>query len=244
MQVIVKETYFDMSAAAADLVAEQLKRKPESLFCFPSGDSPTGMLDILVQRVKDRSLDLSKAYFVGLDEWVGMDRDSEGGCKHYMYSKFFDRAGIRADQIIFFDAKATDLKAECKEVDDAIFGRGGIDLIIVGIGMNGHLGLNEPGTPFDNYCHVVELEETTKNVAQKYFAGTTVLKQGITLGLKHLLEAKTAVVIAGGEKKSAIIGKAVNGPVSEQVPASIMQRHANGLILLDRAAAANVSEVV
>jgi glucosamine-6-phosphate deaminase len=241
MKVIIRKSYEDMSAAVADIVLDQLSRKPESLFCFPSGDSPTGMLNILVKRIQQGKADFTKCKFVGLDEWVSMDRNDVGGCKHYMYEKFFDPAGIRKDQITFFDAKAKDLKAECKKVDAVIFDNGGIDLIIVGIGMNGHLGLNEPGSSFENYCHVVDLEESTIKVAQKYFSDSTILKQGITLGLKHITEAKTTIVIAGGEKKSQIIQKIIEGTVTEQVPGSIMQTLNHGLVIVDEGAGSRLS---
>jgi glucosamine-6-phosphate isomerase len=241
MKVIIRKSYEEMSAAVADIVLDQLARKPESLFCFASGDSPTGMLNVLVKRVKEGKADFSKSKFVGLDEWVGMDRNDVGGCKHYMYEKFFDPAGIRKNQIIFFDAKAKDLRGECKKVDEAIFAHGAIDLIIVGIGLNGHLGLNEPGSSFESYCHVVDLEESTIKVAQKYFSDSTVLKQGITLGLKHITGAKTTIVIAGGEKKSQIIQKIVEGPVTEEVPGSIMQTLNNGLVIVDEGAGSRLS---
>ncbi len=241
MNVIIRQTYQDMSAAAADLVLDQVARKPQSLLCFPSGDSPTGMLDILVDRINEGKADFSQCKFVGLDEWVGMDRNDLGSCQHYMYEKFFDPARVRTDQIIFFNAKAADLRAECRKVDEVILSHGGIDLIVVGVGLNGHLGLNEPGSSFSNYCHVVELEESTKNVAQKYFSNATTLKQGITLGLRHISEAKTAIVIAAGEKKSQIIQKIVEGPVTEQVPGSIMQTLNHGLVIVDQAAASRLT---
>jgi glucosamine-6-phosphate isomerase len=170
-----------------------------------------------------------------------MDRNDVGSCQHYMYEKFFDPAGIRPDQITFFNAKANDLNAECKKVDNAIIANGSIDLIVVGIGMNGHLGLNEPGSSFRNYCHVVDLEDSTKSVAQKYFSNSTVLKQGITLGLRHITEAKTTIVIAGGEKKSQIIQKIIEGPITEQVPGSIMQTLNHGLVIVDDAAASRLT---
>ena len=241
MKVIIRPTYEDMSAAVADIVLDQVTHKPTSLLCFASGDSPTGMLNILVKKIKEGKADFSNAKFVGLDEWVGMDRNDVGGCKHYMYEKFFDPAGIRNDQIGFFDAKAKDLKAECKMIDDFILANGGIDLIVVGIGMNGHLGLNEPGSLFTNYCHVVELEDSTKKVAQKYFSDSTVLTHGITLGLKHITEAKTTIVIAGGEKKAQIIQQIIEGPVTEKVPGSIMQTLKHGLVIVDVAAGSRLT---
>lgn len=230
-----------MSAAAADLVLAQVARKPQSIFCFPSGDSPTGMLSILAKLIRERKADFSQAKFVGLDEWVGMDRSDPGSCQHYMYSTFFDAANIPASRIVFFNPKAEDLQVECKKVDQFILSNGGLDLIVVGIGMNGHLGLNEPGSSFNSYCHVVDLEESTKKVAQKYFSESTVLKQGITLGMRHITEAKTTIVIASGEKKSAIIQKVVEGPVTEQVPGSIMQTLSHGLIILDEGAASRLT---
>lgn len=230
-----------MSATVADIVLDQVATKADSILCFPSGDSPTGMLNILVKRVKEKKADFSRCKFVGLDEWVGMDRHDPGSCQHYMYEKFFNPAGIRNDQIIFFNAKAKDLKAECKMVDDFILSHKRLDLIVVGTGMNGHLGLNEPGSSFTNYCHVVDLEDSTKTVAQKYFTDSTVLKQGITLGLKHITQAKTTIIIAGGEKKSQIIQKIVEGPVTEQVPGSIMQTLDHGLVIVDEAAGSRLT---
>ncbi len=107
---------------------------------------------------------------------------------------------------------------------------------MVGIGMNGHLGLNEPGTSFDTYAHVSELEEVTASVGQKYFQSETPLTQGITVGLKHFLEAKIAIVIANGEKKKAIIGRVLDEPVSERLPASALKLHPNSYLWVDREA--------
>ena len=136
----------------------------------------------------------------------------------------------------FFDSLADDLEAECQRVNDFIASKGGLDIIMVGIGMNGHLGLNEPGTPFDTYAHVSALEEVTASVGQKYFQSETPLTHGITVGLKHLLEAKVAIVLANGEKKKGIIQRVLEESVSEKLPASALKLHSNSYLWVDSAA--------
>ena len=122
-------------------------------------------------------------------------------------------------------------------MDAVIAARGGIDIMLVGIGMNGHIGFNEPGTAFKSLCHVAALDETTKSVGQKYFKEETVLHQGITIGLGHLLNAKKVFLQANGKRKAEVIKKTVEGEMSENFPASVMQQHTNGFVLIDDEAA-------
>jgi glucosamine-6-phosphate isomerase len=241
LHTVVKENYSELSATAADFVRKQLQRKPDSVFCFPSGDTPTGMFKILVEESRKGLIDFRKSKFVGLDEWVGMDRYDIGSCQHYMYHHFFDAANIKAEQIIFFNAKAKNLKDECLKMDEYIFQQGGVDLLIVGVGLNGHIGLNEPGSSFENYCHVRKLDDSTIQSAQKWFSSNITLEEGITLGIKHMLQAKEVIVMASGERKSDIIKKIVRGPVGESIPGTAMQRHANAYCLLDVAAASTLN---
>jgi glucosamine-6-phosphate isomerase len=243
MKIQISKSYAEMSAAAATLIAKQIHNKPKSLLCFPSGDTPTNTLKILVSNSLERKIDFSQCHFIGLDEWVGMDQYDEGSCQHYMYEQFFNPAKIQPQQITFFDAKARDLTVECKRVDNTILQHGGLDLIVVGVGMNGHIGLNEPGTSFNSYCHTSILDEVTKNVGQKYFSSSTPLTKGITVGLKHMMEAKTMVVIASGEKKSGIMQKIIEGAITEQVPGSILQQHKNVIFFLDEAAASQLKPI-
>lgn len=226
-----------MSRAAADIVIEQVLEKPNSLICFPSGESPSGMFKCLVADVAEGKVDFSQCWFVGLDEWVGMDRNDEGSCTNFLLENFFVPAGIKLDQVMFFDAKATDLDAACKAVDDFIKEKGPLDIMAVGIGMNGHIGLNEPGTDFNLYAHHAPLAPITIEVGQKYFKQQTVLTRGITLGLKHLQEAKTPLLLAAGLKKAGIIKQALEGEVGTQLPASIFQTLPAAYILLDELAA-------
>jgi glucosamine-6-phosphate deaminase len=243
MKISIYNTNDDMSKAAADLVAAQLAEKPTSLIVFPSGESPSGMLKYLVQYANEGKADFSQCTIIGLDEWVGMDERDYGSCKHYLHTNFFNHLDLDPERVVMFDAKAEDLEAECGRINTFIAEHGGLDLMIVGIGMNGHLGLNEPGTSFDLYAHLSELAPITVEVGQKYFKQETVLTQGITLGLKHLSEAKMAVLIASGEKKASIIAESLQGHISPDVPASILQNIPHACILLDKGAASKLEHV-
>jgi glucosamine-6-phosphate deaminase len=243
MKISIYPTTDDMSKAAADLVTAQLAEKPTSLIVFPSGESPSGMLKYLVEYAKAGKADFSQCTIIGLDEWVGMDERDYGSCKHYLHTNFFNHLDLDPERVVMFDAKAEDLEAECERINDFISGHGGLDIMIVGIGMNGHLGLNEPGTPFDLYAHLSELAPITVEVGQKYFKQETVLTQGITLGLQHLTEAKMAVLIASGEKKAGIISESLEGHIDPDIPASILQNMPNARILLDKGAASKLEHV-
>ncbi len=226
--------YETLSEATAHLIIDVLKQNPEALICIASGDTPLGVCKFLAQ--SDKNL-FNKCTFVGLDEWVGMDENDEGSCKYGIYQNLLIPLNIPSERIKYFDAKAEDLESECLKINDFIASKGGLDVMLVGVGMNGHIALNEPNTSFNIYAHVSDLEEITKSVGQKYFTKDTVLTQGITLGLAHLQEAKLPILIANGNRKADVINKALNGEITEQFPASVLQKLENALVMLDGAAA-------
>lgn len=230
-----------MSIAAAACIAGQVRQKPDSLLCFPSGDSPAGVFNYLIKYSQAGEVDFSRCYFVGLDEWVGMGKNDEGSCTWSLYDSFFNKLDIAADHMRFFDARAANLDASCKAMDDFIKDKGPLDIMMVGIGLNGHIGLNEPGTDFNLYAHHAPLAPMTISVGQKYFKQQTPLTEGITLGLKHLQEAKTPILIASGGKKAGIVKQALEGPVTNQLPASIFQTLASGIVFLDEEAASGLN---
>jgi glucosamine-6-phosphate deaminase len=242
MTVKTYKNYDEMSRIAADLVIQQVKNKPESLLCFPSGDSPAGVFKCLIADAIEGKVDFTQCYFVGLDEWVGMGKDDEGSCTNFLYGHFFTPMGIKPERVMFFDAHATDLDAACKAMDNFIKAHGPLDIMLVGIGMNGHIGLNEPGTDFNLYAHHAPLAPVTISVGQKYFKQQTQLHEGITLGLKYLQEAKTPVLIASGIKKAGIIAQALRGEVSNHLPASIFQMLPAAVVILDAGAASELGD--
>ena len=196
------------------------------------------MFELLVSKIRSRAIDLSRFFFVGLDEWVGIDDSVKGSCAYEFKERFFTPLGIPPSQIHLFNGCAKDLDKECTMMDEVIRTKGGIDLMLVGIGMNGHIGFNEPGVDPGALSHVVPLDPVTKEVGQQYFHLPVEMDHGITLGLEHLLRARVAYLIANGHKKAALIQKAIEGPVTPQFPASIMQSHPNGVVAVDQEAAA------
>ena len=241
MKIHVLENYEEMSVAVANYISAHVQISPESMISLPSGDSPTGALKRLVEYANAGKVDFSRCEFVGLDEWVGMGRDDEGSCQHYVYAHFFIPLTIPAAHVHFFDARAKDLKAECKKINDYLSSKGPLDLVMVGVGLNGHIGLNEPGTSFDARAHYGPLAQMTIDTGQKYFSETTKLEQGITLGIQNFMEARTVIVIASGEKKARIIRDIIEGPITESVPGSVLQRHPHVLFFLDKAAASQLT---
>lgn len=234
--------YAALSAHTAQHIAHTVRKKPNAVLCLASGDTPAETYHLVADQVRSGQINLSQCHFIGLDEWVGFGPGDVGSCAFFLYRDLFTPAQIRPDQITYFNAKATDLQAECERVDQVISTFGGLDLLLVGVGVNGHIALNEPGTSFRLRSHVVELTESTKRVGQKYFTQETPLDQGITLGLQHLTEAREVILMASGPRKASIVHEALHGPVTEQCPASILQICPHGHVWLDAEAAEKLPE--
>jgi glucosamine-6-phosphate isomerase len=237
MQLKIYKDYSELSEATAHEIIQLIKRKPDAVICLASGDTPRLTCQLFAEKAVNEKADTSKFTFIGLDEWVGISPVNEGSCRYFFESLLIKPLKLSPSQVNLFDAQSKNLNEECQKMDKVIAEKGGIDLMIVGIGMNGHIGFNEPGVSFDNYAHVIDLDETTTTVGQKYFKGATELKQGITLGLKYLVNSKKAILIANGSKKAPVIKQAIEGAVSNLFPATIIQQHPNGFIMIDEEAA-------
>ncbi|MFO7258672.1 MAG: glucosamine-6-phosphate deaminase [Bacteroidota bacterium] len=236
MKVKVYADYETLSREAADEIIRCVRQKPNAVLCLAAGDTPKLTYETLTARAIKESIDFSGCTFVGLDEWVGIPPDNEGSCSWFLHKYLFTPLSLPPSQIHLFNAMASDLEAECNKMNHTIRAANGIDLMLVGIGMNGHIGFNEPGAPADSYAHVIDLDDTTRTVGQKYFKQQTSLSRGITLGLKHLLEARKVILIASGERKADIIRQTILGPTTPDVPATIVRSHANSIVMLDDAA--------
>lgn len=237
MKTICFTGYDTLSDFMANEIIAAIKDKPSLTLCMASGHTPALTAELLAKKLVDEKVDYSNITFLGLDEWIGLPPENEGSCHHFFKTKLFEPLQLNPSQYFLFDPLTDDLKNECEKMDAVISVRGGIDLMVVGIGMNGHIGFNEPGTSFHTLSHIATLDETTRSVGQKYFKEETVLNKGITIGLEHLLNAKKCFLIANGNKKAEVIRQTVEGPVTENFPASIMQQHANGFVLVDEEAA-------
>jgi glucosamine-6-phosphate deaminase len=236
MNIEIHSDYNTLSDAVAAHVIEAVKEHPYSMICIASGDTPKGLCARLVEASRSGEVNFSLCTFVGLDEWLGMDEHDEGSCKSLIYECLFNQLDLESWQVVYFDAKAPQILEECERVNNIIDAKNGIDVMVVGMGFNGHIALNEPGTSFDTYAHVTELDPMTIAVGQKYFKKTTPLSHGVTLGLRHFREAKMPILMVSGAAKADMLHKVLTEPVTEQVPASIIQYLDQGLVMVDEAA--------
>lgn len=240
MNIIVSGDYNEMSKKAADAVMRIIQEKPGSLVCIPSGDTPTAMYNYLTEKNRTGELDIEQTSFIGLDEWGGLNKNDNGSCGYYLHKHFIDPLAIKDDHYFLFDGKAQSLEEQCITSEAFIDDHGGITLAILGLGMNGHLGINEPGVSVSARTHVVKLDELTKKVGQKYFEKQTALHSGITIGLGELMKAKTVFLLVSGKHKADILNKVVNGEISNMVPASLLRNHPDCFIYIDKDAGSNL----
>lgn len=241
MQLKIYKNYEALSEAASDEMVNAIKNNTRAVICMASGDSPKLTARLFVEKLLKSHIDYSQFTLVALDEWVGVPPENTGSCYQFFKQHVFEPLSLSVNQTLFFNSLAKDAKEECQKMDEAIAARGGIHLMLVGIGMNGHIGFNEPGVAENLYAHVVPLDEITQSVGQKYFQQSMVLKEGITLGFQHLLESHKVILIANGGRKAAIIKKTMHDEISMQLPATIMRKHANSIIMIDESAAAEIS---
>jgi glucosamine-6-phosphate isomerase len=237
MKLNVFDDHTTLSFEAARIICDQIKRKPDSVICFASGETPLAAYNLFTTLMISEQVDSGHFTLVGLDEWVGVPPENPGSCAWFLRTNVIAPLNLLPDQYRLFDGMTSDLTGECTAMDEFISERGGIDLIVVGIGMNGHIGFNEPGVSPDLYAHVIELDKITSAVGQKYFSEVTQLTKGITLGIRHLREAGTAMLLASGERKAPIMKATLEGEISTEVPATIMRELSNGLVLIDLKAA-------
>jgi len=237
MIIKTSPTYELMSRQAARDLLALLKDKTKPLICTASGHSPAGMYRELVKEIKQQGTDISSWKFVGLDEWAGMNDQDPGSCSYDLQELLFKPLGLRKEQLCLFDGRAADRPAECRRVEDFLQAAGGIEVAILGIGLNGHLGMNEPGTAPSLRTHVSDIHPLTQQTGQKYFSTPQDLSQGLTLGLANLLEARHVYLLANGAHKAPIVSQAIHNPFSPQLPATLLQQHKQATFYLDQEAA-------
>lgn len=234
MKTIIYKDYNELSLETALQIAQVIANKPDALLCFPAGETSVGTFNELVRLHNDGKLDFSKCRIVGLDEWVHLGDMQKENCYNFLKKHLFDHINILQENLSFFNGEAEDLQKECLIADKFIKDNGGIDMMLLGVGMNGHLGLNEPGVSFDTYSHVTELDEVTKLIGQKYFSKRIQLTHGITLGIKHIMESKTVVVQLSGSKKAPIVKRLLESDVTNEFPATAVKDHPNAFMSVDK----------
>lgn len=244
MQLIIEKNYERLSATVAANLLLLLKDKQRPLLCTASGDSPAGLYAELAKLQEGNSLDTGNWMFAGLDEWVGKNGKDEGSCRYYLEKQLYRPLGVPEDRICFFDGRAADLQNECQRMEVFFRQHGPISAAVVGLGMNGHIGFNEPGVSPLLTTHISNLHPNTIQTGQKYFTEQQQLSQGITVGLATLMQAEHVILIASGAHKAAIVQQALEGPVTNHIPATLLRSHPNLHVYLDEAAAQQLSSAI
>lgn len=237
MRIYQCADYKAMSRQAANLISAQVILKPDCVLGLATGSTPVGVYDQLVEWVKKKDLSFADVRTVNLDEYLGLAPQHEQSYRRFMNEHLFDRVDIRAEHTHVPDGLCGDPAAECARYDALIDAFGGIDLQLLGLGRNGHIGFNEPGDAFVMDTHLVRLTESTIEANKRFFASADdVPRQALTLGIRHIMQAKRVVIVASGEEKADAVAGAFAGPVTPRLPASILQIHPDVTLVADAAA--------
>ena len=226
MKFITVDTYEKLSRQAANIISAQVILKPNSVLGLATGSSPLGTYKQLIEWYEKGDIDFSKVVSVNLDEYVGLDGTNEQSYRYFMNKNFFEHINIDMGNTFVPNGCAVDLAGEGKRYDEHIAELGGIDLQLLGIGLDGHIGFNEPDKYFVKSTHVVDLHESTIKANSRFFANIDeVPKRAITMGMVSIMQAKKILLIASGKEKRDILEKAFYGPITPEIPASILQLH-------------------
>ena len=234
MRVYKAVDYYDLSRKAANIISAQIIMKPDAVLGMATGSSPIGTYKQLVEWYKKGDLDFSEIKTINLDEYKGIGPENEQSYHFYMRTNLFDHVNIKPENTFIPNGLEEDGEKECARYDEVINSCGGIDLQLLGIGCNGHIGFNEPGTSFGKTTHQVALSESTIEANSRFFSSIDeVPKYAYSMGIKNIMQAKNILLIASGINKAEALQKAFFGPITPAVPASILQLHNNVTIVAD-----------
>ena len=243
MKIYMTEDYQTMSRKAANILSAQIILKPNSVLGLATGSTPVGMYKQLVTWYEKGDLDFAEIKTVNLDEYVGLEPTHEQSYRYFMQEHLFDHVNINPANTNVPDGLAADPQAECKWYNQVIRQMGGIDIQVLGMGRNGHIGFNEPGDAFELETHVVDLTESTIEANARFFASRDdVPRQAMSMGIKSIMMAKKILLMVSGEEKADAVKRAFVGPVTPQVPASILQLHPYVTLVGDKAALSKLME--
>lgn len=242
MAVRVFETYEEMSQHAARMIAERIKAKPNLVLGLATGSTPVGTYQELVRLHKEEGLDFSQVRSFNLDEYLGIAGDHDQSYRYFMNTNLFDHINIDKANTRVPDGTAADPAASCQQYEEDIKAAGGIDFQVLGIGGNGHIAFNEPGSSRDSRTRVVDLDDATIEANSRFFDSIDdVPKQAISMGMATIMETKEVILLANKANKADAIVKTIEGPVTEEVPASLLQEHPNVTFMVEKGAASKLA---
>lgn len=237
MRIYRAKDYKDMSRKAANIISAQVIMKPDCVLGLATGSTPVGTYAQLVEWYQKGDLDFSEVKTVNLDEYKGLERSNEQSYYYFMNEKLFSKVNIDNKNVNLPDGMEPAAEKECRRYEDKIHALGGVDLQLLGLGHNGHIGFNEPNCQFDRETHCVDLTESTIEANKRFFASIDdVPRQAYTMGIKTIMQAKKILVAVSGQDKAQIVKEAFCGPITPEVPASVLQLHNDVIIVGDEAA--------
>lgn len=237
MNIIHVKDYQEMSQKACEMVISVVRTKDNPVLGLATGSTPEGLYKCLIEQYKSNQVSYKNVTTFNLDEYVGLAGNDPNSYRFFMDNKFFNHVDIPKENTHVPNGVATDLEREVLDYEKSIQEHGGIDIQILGIGLNGHIGFNEPGTPFTSRTHIVELDETTRNANARFFSSIDeVPTQAITAGIETIMESKKVVLLVSGEAKAETVTKLLNGEITENFPGSILHKHPDVTIIADEAA--------
>jgi len=237
MKVCIEKNYNQLSKLAADFIEDQVIKKSNSVLGLATGSTPVGLYQELVRRYQQKKLDFSQVVIFNLDEYIGLPANHPQSYRYFMKQHLFSKTNFKSNNVFIPSGQIKNFSQHCRWYEDKIRSFGGIDIQILGIGRNGHIGFNEPGSKFDSRTRVVSLDKTTIKDNSRFFDSfAAVPKRAITMGLATIFSAKNIILLASGENKKEILAKSLNGPASENLPASILQSHHSVTVIADKEA--------
>ena len=241
MEVIVKKNYEEMSKAAATLFAAEIMENPKTILGMATGSTPVGLYKELVKMYEAGDLDFSQVTTFNLDEYIGLAPEHDQSYHYFMNDNLFDHVNIDKTRTFVPNGLEADSDKACSEYNEIIRKQGGVDLQLLGLGHNGHIGFNEPGAAFEKETHCVDLTESTIEANKRFFESEDdVPRQAYTMGIKNIMQAKKILVVVSGEDKADILKEVLYGPITPEVPASILQLHNDVTIVADEAALSKI----
>ena len=237
MRIVRAKDYNDMSRKAANILSAQVIMKPNCVLGLATGSTPIGTYAQLVEWYNKGDLDFSNVTTVNLDEYRGLDRENDQSYYYFMNEHLFGKVNVNHERTFLPDGTEKDSEKACADYNQIIEDVGGVDLQLLGLGHNGHIGFNEPGDVFKAKTHCVDLTETTIKANQRFFASTDdVPRQAYTMGIQTIMQARKILVVVSGEDKAGIVKEAFFGPITPRVQASVLQLHPDVTVVADEAA--------
>ena len=241
MRIYKAKDYEEMSRRAAGIVSAQIIMKPDCVLGLATGSTPVGLYKQLIEWYRNGDLDFSGVRTVNLDEYKGISRENDQSYYYFMHQNLFDHVNIPAGNTHLPDGMEPDSEKECRRYEELIQSMGSVDLQLLGIGHNGHIGFNEPADAFDKLVHCVNLTQSTIEANKRFFASAKeVPRQAYTMGIQTIMRSKKILIIANGEGKADIVRDAFFGPITPMVPASVLQLHNDVTLVADEAALSKI----